>query len=122
MASTTIDRTGFTFSREENDTLTQVGRGTLVGDLFRQYWIPVLPVSFIEQPGGVPRRVRLLGEDLVLFRSGRGEIGLIGAYCSHRLAPLFFGRIEEDGIRCPYHGWKYAPGGQCIDMPNVPPE
>ena len=122
MATTTIDRTGFAFTREDNDILTKVGPRSLLGDLFRQYWIPVLPASFVEQPGGVPRRVRLLGEDLVLFRNGRGEVGLIGAYCSHRLAPLFFGRIEEDGLRCPYHGWKYAPSGQCIDMPNVPPE
>jgi phenylpropionate dioxygenase-like ring-hydroxylating dioxygenase large terminal subunit len=66
--------------------------------------------------------VRLLGEDLVLFRTRRGELGLVGAYCSHRLAPLLFGRIEDDGIRCPYHGWKYAPAGKCIEMPNVPPE
>ncbi len=122
MATTTIDRTGFAFTREDNDILTKVGPRSLLGDLFRQYWIPVLPASFVEQPGGVPRRVRLLGEDLVLFRNGRGEVGLIGAYCSHRLAPLFFGRIEEDGLRCPYHGWKYVPSGQCIDMPNVPPE
>src|ERR1051325_306321 len=116
------DRAGFTFSAEENEILTRVGRGSLLGDLFRQYWIPVLPSSFVEEPGGTPRRVKLLGEDLVLFRSGAGEVGLIGAYCSHRLAPLFFGRIENDGLRCPYHGWKYAPGGGCLEMPNVPIE
>ena len=110
------------FTAEENRQLTSVDRGTLIGDLFRQYWIPVLPVSFLEERGGMPRRVKLLGEDLVLFRSGRGEVGLIGAYCSHRLAPLFFGRIEDDGLRCPYHGWKYGPAGRCIEMPNVPPE
>jgi len=122
MAITTNDRAGFAFSREENEALTKVGPGSLVGDLFRQYWIPVLPTSFLDQPNGNPRRVKLLGENLVLFRSGRGEIGLIGAYCSHRLAPLFFGRIEDDGLRCPYHGWKYAASGQCTEMPNVPPE
>src|SRR5262245_11044053 len=110
------------FSKEESESLARVGPGTLMADLFRQYWIPIVPVSFLKEPGGVPRRVRLLGEDLVLFRTRRGEVGLVGAYCSHRLAPLFFGRIEADGIRCPYHGWKYAPGGQCIEMPNVPPE
>ena len=110
------------FTAEENRQLTSADRGTLIGDLFRQYWIPVLPVSFLEERGGMPRRVKLLNENLVLFRSGRGKVGLIGAYCSHRLAPLFFGRIEDDGLRCPYHGWKYGPAGQCLEMPNVPPE
>ena len=111
-----------TFSHEDNELLTRVGSGTLMGELFRQYWIPVVPVSHIEEPGGKPLRVKLLGEDLVAFRAGNGTVGVVGAYCSHRLGPLYFGHIEDDGIRCPYHGWKYAPGGKCIDMPNVPPE
>jgi phthalate 4,5-dioxygenase oxygenase subunit len=110
------------FTKEENDALTKVGPGTLMGNLFRQYWIPVTPVDDIREPGGRPIRVKLLGEELVLFRSKSGALGLIGAFCSHRLAPLFFGRVEEDGLRCPYHGWKYAPGGQCLEMPNVPAE
>ncbi|HWP56665.1 MAG TPA: Rieske 2Fe-2S domain-containing protein [Candidatus Acidoferrales bacterium] len=113
---------GMAFSAEENEQITRVGPGTLMGGLFRQYWIPVLPQSFLDEPGGRPRRIRLLGEDLVLFRTRRGEVGLVGAYCSHRLAPLYFGRIEDDGIRCPYHGWKYSPVGKCLEMPNVPPE
>ena len=108
------------FPIEENEWLTRTGPGTLMGCLFRQYWIPVLPVPFLTEPGGETRRIRLLGEDLVLFRTRKGEIGLVGAYCAHRLAPLYFGRIEDDGIRCPYHGWKYAPSGECIEMPNVP--
>jgi phenylpropionate dioxygenase-like ring-hydroxylating dioxygenase large terminal subunit len=111
-----------TFTREDNDLLTRVGPGTLMGSLFRQYWIPVVPSSHLEQPGGKPLRVKLLGEDLVAFRTKEGTVGVLGAYCSHRLAPLFFGRVEGDGIRCPYHGWKFAPGGACIEMPNVPPE
>ena len=90
MAMTANERAGFVFSKEENDTLTKVGPGSLLGNLFRQYWIPVLPTSFLEDNDGNPRRVRLLGEDLVLFRSGAGELGLIGAFCSHRLAPLFW--------------------------------
>ena len=122
MAPINSDRAGFAFSAEENEMLTSVGPGSLLGDLFRQYWIPVLPSSFVEEPAGMPRRVKLLGEDLVVFRSGAGQVGIIGAYCSHRLAPLFFGRIENDGLRCPYHGWKYSPGGACIEMPNVPVE
>jgi phenylpropionate dioxygenase-like ring-hydroxylating dioxygenase large terminal subunit len=110
------------FSREENEALTRVGRGTLMGELFRQYWIPVLATDLLRAAGGPPRRIRLLGEDLVLFRTRGGEPGLVGAYCQHRLAPLFFGRIEQDGIRCPYHGWKYGVDGKCLEMPNVPPE
>ena len=108
------------FTREENDLLTQTGPGTPMGELFRQYWIPVVPSSHIAEPGGKPLRIRLLSEDLVAFRTSDGTAGVVGAFCPHRLAPLFFGRIEEDGIRCPYHGWKFAPDGACLDMPNVP--
>ena len=109
------------FTREENETLTRVGPATAMGNLFRHYWIPVVPISHLAEPGGRPMRVKLLGEDLVLFRTEAGEIGLIGAYCPHRLAPLYFGRVEEDGLRCAYHAWKYAPNGRCIEMPNIPP-
>jgi len=110
------------FSKEDNDLLTRVGPGTPMGELFRQYWLPVLPVSHLEEPGGKPRRIRLLGEDLVAFRSRAGTVGLVGAYCPHRLAPLFFGHIEDDGVRCPYHGWKIGTNGACLEMPNVPEE
>jgi phthalate 4,5-dioxygenase len=110
------------FTREENDGLTRVGSGTLMGNLFRQYWIPIVPIEHLAEPRGRPLRLKLLGEDLVLFRQRSGQVGLIGAYCSHRLGPLFFGRVEADGLRCPYHGWKFAPSGKCLEMPNVPPE
>ena len=110
------------FTREENEWLTKVGPGTLMGNLFRQYWIPVTPVADLTEPGGRQIRVKLLGEDLVLFRARNGQVGLIGAYCPHRLGPLFFGRVEEEGLRCPYHGWKFAPEGKCIEMPNIPAE
>jgi len=109
------------FTEEENRALTSVKPGTLMGELFRQYWIPALPASLLGEGPSI-KRIRLLGEDLVLFCTRRGQIGSIGAYCSHRLAPLFFGRIEDDGLRCPYHGWKYAALGRCIEMPNVPAE
>jgi phenylpropionate dioxygenase-like ring-hydroxylating dioxygenase large terminal subunit len=108
------------FTREENNQLTRIGPGSIMGNLFRQYWIPVVPATDIQQPGGPPLRVKLLCEDLVLFRTRGEQVGLIGAYCAHRLAPLYFGRVE-DGLRCPYHGWNYAPNGKCIEMPNVPP-
>lgn len=110
------------FSREDNELLTRVGPGTPMGELFRQYWLPVLPVSHLEEPGGRPRRIRLLGEDLLAFRSRAGTVGLIGAFCPHRQAPLYFGRIEEDGVRCAYHGWKIGTNGACLEMPNVPEE
>jgi phthalate 4,5-dioxygenase len=108
-------------TKEENELLTKVGPGTAMGELFRQYQIPVLLSAELES-GGPPKRVRLLGEDLVAFRTTRGQIGLVGESCSHRCASLYFGRIEEEGIRCIYHGWKYGLGGQCLDMPNVPAE
>lgn len=112
---------GVSITEEENEILTRVGPGTPMGELFRQYQIPVLLSAELE-PGGPPKRVRLLGEDLVAFRTTRGQAGLISESCSHRCASLYFGRIEEEGIRCVYHGWKYSLGGQCLDMPNVPPE
>ena len=109
------------FNSDENEALTRVGPATVMGNLFRQYWLPVTPAADAE-PGGRPLRVKLLGEDLVLFRTLDGRLGLIGSYCPHRLAPLFFGRVEPDGLRCPYHGWKFAPGGNCLEMPNIPVE
>ena len=108
------------FTREENEALTRVGPATLMGNLMRQYWIPVVPTAHLREPGGKPLRVRLLGEDLVLFRTAANQVGLIGAFCPHRLAPLYFGRVEQDGLRCAYHAWKYAPTGKCIEMPNIP--
>ena len=113
---------GFTFSQEENEQLTRVGPGTLMGELFRQYWLAVIPSAFLPEGGLKPLRIRLLCEDLVLFRAGNGKVGLVGAYCQHRLAPLYFGRIEDDGIRCLYHGWKYGTDGTCTEMPNIPAE
>jgi phenylpropionate dioxygenase-like ring-hydroxylating dioxygenase large terminal subunit len=92
-----------------------------MGDLFRQYQLPVLLSEDLE-PGGPPMRVKLLGEDLVAFRNTAGKVGLVGEFCLHRRASLYYGRIEPDGMRCVYHGWKYGFNGQCLEMPNVPPE
>jgi phthalate 4,5-dioxygenase len=108
-------------SKEENELLTRVGPGTLMGDLMRQYWLPFLYSSELE-PDGPPLRVRLLGEDLIVFRDSTGKLGLLGNHCPHRGASLFFGRNEEEGLRCVYHGWKFDVSGACIDMPNEPPE
>src|SRR3954447_22539158 len=108
-------------SREDNEALTRVGPGTIMGDLMRQYWLPFLYSSEVE-PDGPPLRLRLLGEDLIVFRDSDGKLGLLGANCPHRGAGLFFGRNEESGLRCVYHGWKFDTTGQCVDMPSEPAE
>ena len=95
-------------SGEENETLTRVGPGTAMGDLMRQYWLPALLSA--ELADGVPLRVRLLGEDLVAFRSG-SLVGLLAEACPHRRASLYYGRVEADGLRCAYHGWKFDSAG-----------
>ncbi|HEY3116595.1 MAG TPA: Rieske 2Fe-2S domain-containing protein [Chloroflexota bacterium] len=107
---------------EETDLLTRVGPGTPMGNLLRQYWIPALMASELAEQDGVPLRVRLLGENLIAFRDTSGRVGLLADHCSHRGASLFFGRNEDDGLRCVYHGWKYDVSGRCVDMPNEPPE
>jgi phthalate 4,5-dioxygenase oxygenase subunit len=109
-------------SREDNELLCRVGRGTPMGELLRQYWMPALPASELPVPDGPPKKVRLLGEDLVAFRDTAGRVGMLGANCPHRGASLFFGRNEECGLRCSYHGWKWDVDGRCVDMPNEPEE
>jgi phthalate 4,5-dioxygenase oxygenase subunit len=106
----------------DNERLTRVGPGTPMGQFFRSYWIPALLAEEVPEPDGAPVRVRLLGEDLIAFRDGSGHVGLIDAYCPHRRAPLFFGRNEECGLRCVYHGWKFDREGACVDMPSEPPD
>lgn len=102
-------------SAEKNQLLTQVGPGTPMGNLLRQYWMPVAGVSeFDEQP---IKPLRLLGEDLVLYRDGSGKFGLVERQCAHRRADLAYGMIEADGIRCNYHGWQFNHEGQCVAQP-----
>ena len=105
---------------EENARLTRVGPGTPMGALMRRYWQPACLSSELPESDGAPLRVRLLGEDLIAFRDTSGAVGLVDAYCPHRRAPLFFGRNEECGIRCVYHGWKFDRAGNCTDMPSEP--
>lgn len=106
---------------ELNERLVRVGPGTPMGEVFRRYWIPACLSEEVPEPDSPPARVRLLGEDLVCFRDSAGDIGLLSAYCAHRLAPLFYGRNEECGLRCVYHGWKFDTTGACVDMPSEPP-
>jgi phthalate 4,5-dioxygenase len=104
-------------SREDNELLTRVGPGTAMGGLMRRYWLPVVQSAEL-QAGGRVKRVMLLGERLIAYRAGNGTPGLIGEFCPHRLASLYFGRVEEAGMRCVYHGWAFGLDGQCLDMPN----
>lgn len=106
-------------SREDNERLCRVGPGTPMGALLRRFWMPALLASEVAEPDSPPRRLRILGEDLVAFRDTSGKVGVVDAYCPHRQAQLFWGRNEECGLRCPYHGWKFDVNGQCVDLPNV---
>jgi phthalate 4,5-dioxygenase oxygenase subunit len=109
-------------SREDNELVCRVGPGTPMGNLMRQYWLPVLQSADLQDADGDPLRVRLLGEDLIAFRDTRRRVGLLQHNCPHRGASLFFGRNEENGLRCVYHGWKFSVSGDCVDMPNEPAE
>jgi phthalate 4,5-dioxygenase len=106
--------------REENDLLTQTGAGKPLGGLMRQYWIPALLSEEVPEPDSPPVRVRLLGEDLVAFRDSQGRVGLLDEHCSHRGTSLYFGRNEECGLRCIYHGWKYDVEGNVSETPAEP--
>jgi phenylpropionate dioxygenase-like ring-hydroxylating dioxygenase large terminal subunit len=106
--------------KEQNDLLTQTGPGTPMGALFRRYWIPALLAEELSEIDGPPVRVRLLSEPLIAFRDSDGHLGLIDEFCAHRGVSLWFGRNEECGLRCPYHGWKYDITGQCVDLPSEP--
>jgi phthalate 4,5-dioxygenase oxygenase subunit len=103
----------------ESEELTRVGPGTAMGELMRQYWIPAAQSSEVPR-NGEPLRLMLLGEKLIAFRDSTGRVGVMDHRCPHRCASLFFGRNEEGGIRCVYHGWKFDADGNCVDMPNLP--
>jgi phthalate 4,5-dioxygenase oxygenase subunit len=102
-----------------SERLSRVGSGTAMGNLFRSFWLPAALSAEVADPDGRPLRLRILGEDLVAFRDSLGRIGILSAYCPHRLAPLFLGRNEDCGLRCVYHGWKFDFEGRCMDVPNV---
>src|SRR5437868_5285669 len=109
-------------SKEENQLLTATDAGQPAGDYFRRFWLPVLLPSEVPEPDCPPVRVRVLGENLIAFRDTQGRVGLIDEACPHRRASLFWGRNEECGLRCVYHGWKFDVSGICVDMPNEPQE
>ena len=105
---------------DRNKLVTETGAGTPMGELFRRYWIPFLLSDEVGEPEGAPVRVKLLSERLLAFRDSDGKLGLIDEFCAHRRVSLWFGRNEEGGIRCPYHGWKYDVFGNCMEIPSEP--
>ncbi|NQV54306.1 MAG: Rieske 2Fe-2S domain-containing protein [Rhodospirillales bacterium] len=106
-------------SAEDNEVLCRIGAGTPMGELFRQFWMPAILSSELEADGS-PRRLRLLGEDLVAFRDSGGKVGILDAYCPHKMAPMFYGRNEKCGLTCIYHGWKFDVAGDCLELGNEP--
>ena len=106
-------------TREENETLTRVGRGTPGGELLRRYWMPVACAGELTEEKPI-KAFRLLGENLVVYRDKSGRYGVVAEQCPHRKASLAFGRVDEEGIRCPYHGWKFDCTGKCLEQPAEP--
>ncbi len=106
-------------SESENRLMTQVGPGTPGGEMLRRYW---WPIEFSDHVKDRPMKVRLLSQDFVLFRNGQGKVGMLDLHCPHRLTSLEYGRVEDQGIRCCYHGWLFAPDGKCLDTPAERPE
>ena len=103
----------------ESQELTRVGPGTTMGALMREYWLPALKSSEVVTKGD-PVRLMLLGEKLIAFRDADGRVGVMDHRCPHRCASLFYGRNEDGGLRCVYHGWRFDADGNCTDMPNLP--
>ena len=103
---------------EINELLTQTGPGTQMGDLFRQYWIPALLAEELPENDSPQVRVKILSERFIAFRDSDGRYGLIDEFCAHRGVSLWFGRNEQSGLRCAYHGWKYDVTGQCVEVPS----
>jgi phenylpropionate dioxygenase-like ring-hydroxylating dioxygenase large terminal subunit len=118
MSTTTDLRSAYTLAPPSYNTkLTEVGRGTPMGELLRRYWHPV---GMSADAGGTPRPVKVLGEELILFRDGEGRPGLVYPRCCHRGTTLYYGKVEERGIRCCYHGWLFDVEGRCLEMPCEP--
>ena len=112
----------FVLTHEQNELITRTGPATPMGNLLRRYWIPILLAEELPENECPPVRVKLLSERLLAWRDSRGRCALIDEFCAHRGVSLWFGRNEENGLRCPYHGWKYDFTGQCVEVPSEPPE
>ena len=102
---------------EDNKFLTESGAGTPMGELLRRFWLPVLLSEELPEADGPPKKIVVMGEELLAFRDSRGVVGVIDQHCPHRGANLWLGRNEECGIRCVYHGWKFDCSGECLEQP-----
>jgi phenylpropionate dioxygenase-like ring-hydroxylating dioxygenase large terminal subunit len=109
-------------TREENEFLCRTDKGTPMGEFCRRFWTPVLLSEEIPEPDCPPVQSKIYGEELVVFRTTSGKVGVLKEFCPHRRASLFYGRNEEEGLRCAYHGWKFDINGDCVDMPSEPAE
>ncbi|HMK02185.1 MAG TPA: Rieske 2Fe-2S domain-containing protein, partial [Reyranella sp.] len=109
-------------SQADNQFLTQSGKGTPMGELLRRFWMPALLSAELPERDGAPRKIKLLGEDLLAFRATDGRVGIVEPHCPHRGAGLYYGRNEECGLRCAFHGWNFDVDGNCVDLPTSPPE
>ena len=109
-------------STDQNELVTRTNKGTAMGEVFRRYWLPALLSKELPMPDCPPVRLKVLGERLVTFRDTQGNLGAIDEFCAHRGVSLWFGRNEEGGLRCPYHGWKYDVTGKCLEVPSEPAE
>ncbi len=107
---------------EENNRLCRVEGDAPMGKLMRRHWVPAALSEQLGERDGTPIRLRLMGEDLVAFRDTEGRLGVLGEFCTHRKASLAFGRNEECGLRCLYHGWKFDVEGNVVEMPSEPKE
>src|ERR1051326_6463395 len=110
---------GAMLSKEMNERLTRLGPGTPLGNMLRRYWYPIARTPELDDEPVLA--VTLLGENLALYRTENGELGLVSQRCPHRGASLAYGIPEADGLRCPYHGWKFSPAGTCLEQPAEPP-
>jgi phthalate 4,5-dioxygenase oxygenase subunit len=108
--------------RSDIELLTRTGPGTPMGEVFRRFWLPALLPNELPEPDCAPVRLTMLNEKLIAFRDSDGKVGFVAENCPHRGASMFFGRNEESGLRCVYHGWKFDTSCACVDMPNEPPE
>src|SRR5471030_3146844 len=107
-------------SKADNEFLTQSDAGTPMGALLRRFWMPALLSTELPERDGPPKKIKVMGEDLLAFRDTNGRVGIVEPHCPHRGANLYHGRVEECGLRCSYHGWKFDVNGNCVDLPSEP--
>ena len=109
-------------TKADNEFLTRSAKGAPMGELLRRFWMPALLSEELPERDGPPKKIKILGEELLAFRQTDGRVGIVEQHCPHRGANLYYGRNEECGLRCSFHGWKFDIDGNCVDLPTSPPE